>query len=202
MTTNERIDAGPPVAAAGGVLLLVSLFLDWYEPGISAFTVFEVLDLALAALAIACLLGAAARLGTELPGGRVLGGHLAVFGSIALVLVLSQVVNHPPAAVGRDPDTGLWLGLAGAGLSALGGLLSVTRISLALDVERRGSEGPGPRSPVAPPAGPSSPGGPSAPADPPAPGRGGGPAPGRADTPAGESETKPLWRPPPGGEQR
>src|SRR5437588_11177698 len=33
----------------GGLLLFVSLFLSWYDPGVDAWTAFEVLDLVLAA---------------------------------------------------------------------------------------------------------------------------------------------------------
>lgn len=187
MTPRERIDVGPPIAILGALLLLVSLFLDWYEPGFTAWTVFEALDLVLAALALACLLGAAARLGLALPGGRGLSSRLAALGVLALVLVLSQLINHPPAAVGEDPEVGLWLGLGGAALLALGGLLSVTRISLAVDVEGRAPVGP--------------------------PGSGGsGPAPaaGSAAPPVGQSpvghggetETTPLDVPPHEREQR
>ena len=175
MTPRERIDVGPPIAIVGALLLIVSLFLDWYEPGITAWTVFEVLDLVLAALALGCVLGAAARLGAALPGGRPLRNRVAVLGVLALVLVLSQVINHPPAAVGEDPETGLWLGLGGAGLLAVGGLLSVTRISFAVDVEERAE-----RPPSAPPG--------------PGPAGGAGPAP-------GDAETAPL-DPPPGGQER
>ena len=161
MAPSERIDAGPPIAILGALLLLVSLFLDWYEPGITAWTVFEALDLLLAALALCCLLGAAARLGLDLPGGRALSTRFAVLAVLTLVLVLSQVINHPPAAVGEDPETGLWLGLGGAGLLALGGLLSVTRISLAVDVAGRDagasppSEGASPGSAAPPLGGPA-----------------------------------------------
>ena len=162
MAPNERIDAGPPIAILGALVLLVSLFLDWYEPGNTAWTVFEALDLVLAALALCCLLGAAARLGLDLPGGRALSRRFAALAVLALVLVLSQVVNHPPAAVGEDPETGLWLGLGGAGLLALGGLLSVTHISLAVDVAGRdpGRAGASPPSEGATPAPP--PGAPAA----------------------------------------
>jgi hypothetical protein len=197
MTRSDRIDAGPPIVVVGALLLLVSLFLDWYEPGLTAFTVFEVLDLVLAAVALASLVGAAARLGLDLPGGRPLGHHLVVFGLLALVVVVSQVINHPPAAIGEDPETGLWLGLAGAGSMALGGLLSVTRISLAVDV--RDSQPGAPRSPEAPasssgpergPAGTGPAGaGPGAP----------GPDPVTGTRP-GETETRPLDTPPPGRE--
>ena len=180
---------GPPIAIVGALLLLVSLFLDWYEPDVTAWTVFEVLDLVLAALALACLLGAAARLGVGVPGGRALGSHFAVFGVLALVLVLSQLINHPPAALENDPETGLWLGLGGAGLLALGALLSVTRISFAVDVERREPDRPG-ASPAREPAG-GSPAG--------APARPGAEAPLRQ---GGETETTPLDVPPHEREQR
>ncbi len=189
MTTRERIDAGPPLAILGALLLLVSLFLDWYEPGLSAWTVFEVLDLVLAALALGCLLGAAARLGLELPGGRPLANRLAILGVLALLLVLSQVIDHPPAAVDRDPETGLWLGLGGAGLLALGGLLSVARISFAVDVAGRepGHSGASPPSGTA--AGPSAGSPPRTVGEPPL-------------QHGGETETSPLDVPPHEREQR
>lgn len=172
MAPSERIDAGPPIAIIGALLLLVSLFLDWYEPGITAWTVFEALDLVLAGLALVCLLGAVARLGLALPGAHGLSSRFASFALLALVLVLSQVLNHPPAAVGEDPETGLWIGLGGAGLLALGGLLSVTRISFAMDVEGR-RPGAGPAAGAGPPATPGvdpAAGTPGRPAAPPRPG--------------------------------
>jgi hypothetical protein len=55
VTTREQLDPGPLVAAIGGGLLIVSLFLDWYEPAISGWTAFETLDLALAGLGLAAL---------------------------------------------------------------------------------------------------------------------------------------------------
>jgi hypothetical protein len=195
MTPRERIDVGPPLAILGALLLLVSLFFDWYEPGNTAWTVFEVLDLLLAALALGCLLGAAARLGLDLPGGRGLWNRFAVLGVLALVLVLSQVINHPPAAVDEDPEIGLWLGLGGAGLLALGGLLSVTRISFAVDVEGREPGRPG-----------TAPGPEAAPGSAPAPGTAAGapaqPVGDPSAQPRGGTETTPLGAPPHEREQR
>ena len=43
---RERFDAGTGLVAVGAVLLLVSLFIDWYDPGGDAWAVFESLDLA------------------------------------------------------------------------------------------------------------------------------------------------------------
>ena len=33
---TRRIEAGPVLVGLGAVLMLVSVFLDWYEPGITA----------------------------------------------------------------------------------------------------------------------------------------------------------------------
>ena len=57
---GTQLPIGPRVAAIGAVLLIVSLFLDWYEE-LTAFTVFEFLDLllvGLAAVSLASLAGA------------------------------------------------------------------------------------------------------------------------------------------------
>src|SRR5947207_1940707 len=51
----ERIDGGQALVAIGAIALIVSLFLSWYEPGRSAWTVFEVWDIVLAAIGIAAL---------------------------------------------------------------------------------------------------------------------------------------------------
>ena len=34
-------------------------------------------------------------------------------GAAALIIVLTQLINHPPAGIDLDEGTGLWLGLAG-----------------------------------------------------------------------------------------
>ena len=44
---------------AGAMLLIVSLFLKWYQPGIDTWEIFEVWDLVLAVLAIAALVAVA-----------------------------------------------------------------------------------------------------------------------------------------------
>src|SRR5262245_65609354 len=64
---RERFDAGTGLVAIGAVLLLVSLFIDWYKPGGDAWAVFESLDLVLAAAAICGLLAVAPRFGTRGP---------------------------------------------------------------------------------------------------------------------------------------
>src|SRR5688572_14432636 len=121
MTTNRRIDAASVLAFLGALLLLVSLFLDWYEPDLSAWDVFEVLDLVLAAVAVAAILAAVGRLTDE--------NLLPWLGGIALVLVVATLLDRPPVVGDGDPDVGLWLALAGVACLAAGALLSVSRIS-------------------------------------------------------------------------
>jgi hypothetical protein len=140
---RHRIEAGPLIGALGALLLLVSLFLDWFEPDLSAWTVFEVLDLVLAALALAALVPLARALTPNaLPRPR---HDLLIIGLAALVVVASQLIQHPPAAVGRAPELGAWLGLGGAAVMALGGILSEASISVAVNVEPR--EPPAPADP-------------------------------------------------------
>ena len=37
MMRRVNVDAGPLLTIGGSLLLFVSLFLDWYEPGVSAW---------------------------------------------------------------------------------------------------------------------------------------------------------------------
>ena len=105
---------------AGALLLFVSLFLDWYEPGLDAWTVFEVWDLVLALLAIGALAAVAGRLGfgPPRPASWIVGPAVAM-----LVIVLYALLDPPPAIAGidGDPRTGLWLALAAATLIGAGG---------------------------------------------------------------------------------
>jgi hypothetical protein len=125
----ERVDAKPVLSAIGAVLLLISLFLDWYDPSGTAWAVFEVWDLVLAVLALAALWGAYEQItdAERFPGRWFLPVGLAV-----ALIVISQLVNEPPTAAGSDPDTGGWLALAGALLLTLAGFLSTARVSLAV----------------------------------------------------------------------
>jgi hypothetical protein len=123
----RRIDFGPLLAALGGLLLLISLFLHWYQPGLTAWTAFEVWDLVLAVLALAGIWVALAGVLWEAP---VRDGVLPLIGGAAFVIVLSQLVNHPPAAQGASLQSGAWLGFGGSAVMAVAGALGLTDISL------------------------------------------------------------------------
>lgn len=123
------MDVGEGLAAIGAVVLIVSLFLEWFGPEQTAWTAFEVVDLLLAAIACATLVALAP---PSLWGSRVVPPpprhRLLLLAVAALVLVAAALINHPPAAVGRSLEAGAWLGLAAAAVMAAGGLLSGRQI--------------------------------------------------------------------------
>jgi hypothetical protein len=133
----RRVSIGPVVASAGAVLLIVSLFLDWYED-ISGFTVFEFIDLLLVMLALATIASLAGGLGLMRPApSPAVSLGVAIF---TVLVVASQVVNDPPAvagSVGPDKAIGIWLALAGSALMVAGALLGYARISLAVETRER-----------------------------------------------------------------
>lgn len=137
---ETHVPIGALVAAIGAILLTVSLFLDWYEE-VTAFTIFEFLDLLLLALALATLAALAAAMGFL--RAPVTAGHVLGIALLALIVVFSQLVNDPPLVANAgevDKSTGIWLALAGAALMVAGAVLSTARIAIAVE-PRSGHEG-------------------------------------------------------------
>jgi hypothetical protein len=119
----------------GALILLISLFLDWYQPAVTAWDAFEVLDLLLAALAIAALVAA---VGAIRPEVTVVERHwLPAIVAAITIIVVAQLLNPPPVLVDGDLDTGAWLALGAAIVMCLGTLLTLGRVSFALTVEGR-----------------------------------------------------------------
>jgi hypothetical protein len=150
----ERIDARPVLSLIGGGLVLVSLFLTWFTAPASAWTMnawsaFEVLDLVLAGIAIGTLYIAWEQVTNRF---RLAESWLLPLGLLALVIVVSQILDPPPAAVipaalphpaagpEADPGTGAWLALGGSGAMVVAGVLSLASVglSLTLDSSQRG----------------------------------------------------------------
>ena len=133
-TPNDArsLEAGMLLIGAGAILLFISLFLEWYQPGIDAWEIFEVWDLVLALLAIMALVGLASRMGVGAPRPA---SWLIVPAIASLVIVLYAIINPPPLVpeIDGDPSTGLWLALAASVLMTVGALLSVARISVAIN---------------------------------------------------------------------
>ena len=131
---TRRIEAGPVLVGLGALLLLVSVFLDWYEPSVTAWQAFEVLDLLMAALSLAAI---AAVVGTVRPDAAVLDRQqLPLIVAALLVIVASQILDPPPGISG-DPLIGAWLALGAVLVMCLGAVLTLGRVSFALTVEGR-----------------------------------------------------------------
>lgn len=130
---TRRFELGPILVAAAALLLLVSLFLDWYG-GLTAWDVFEVVDLLLAALALGALASALSVILPELPADR---RWLPWLVAAAVVVVAVSIINPPPAATGRDLHTGAWVAFGATLGMAAGAILSLSRVSFSVAVEGR-----------------------------------------------------------------
>ncbi|MGI8778634.1 MAG: hypothetical protein ACR2L8_00430 [Solirubrobacteraceae bacterium] len=131
----RRLEAGPLLVTLGALLLLVSLFLNWFTGEVTAWQAFEVWDLVLFVLAlgsIAAGLGLTAQ-DVDMVDRRFLPAAVAA----VAVIVASQIIDPPPAATGQDADTGAWLALGSALLMCAGAILTFGRVHVALTVEAR-----------------------------------------------------------------
>jgi hypothetical protein len=154
----ERINGGQALVVLGALVLVVSLFLHWYEPGRSAWTVFEVWDVVLAAIGIAAIAAV-----VPLRRDATRDAHLVpltwlpALAGAALVIVLVALVNDPPAARDSGPEVGAWLALGAAIVLATGAVLSRARISLVITL-RSPDQTRSPDRPAPAPTEPAEPG--------------------------------------------
>ena len=143
----ERINGGQALVAIGAIALIARMFLSWYEPGRSAWTVFEMWDIVLAAIGIASI---AAILPARRTGVRdehmIPERWLSALAGAAMVIVVVSLINHPPTARGDSPEVGAWLALGSAVVLGAGAILSRARVSLviALRSQEGGSAAPPP----------------------------------------------------------
>lgn len=134
---TRRLEAGPLLVTLGALLLLVSLFLDWFTPGLTAWEAFEVWDLVLFVLALGAI---AAGAGVTTQDVDVVDRRLIPAAAVAAtVIVAAQILDPPPAASGQDPETGAWLALGSALLMCAGAVLTFGRVRMAVIVEGRDS---------------------------------------------------------------
>jgi len=131
---TRRFEVGPMLVALGAIVLLVSLFMDWYG-SLTAWEAYEVVEVLLAALAVAALVVAA---GLLLPDLEYLERRwLPAIVLAVVVLVAAGLVDPPPAAGDDTREAGAWLAF-GAAIVMLGGaVLTFGRVSFAVSVEGR-----------------------------------------------------------------
>ena len=130
----RRFEIGPLIVAVGSLVLLVSLFLDWYGD-LNAWGAFEVTDVLLAALALTALVAALGLIAPELALLDRRWLLISVFA--ATVLVVAAILSPPPTAGGADPQTGAWIGFAAALAMLAGAVLSLGRVSFSVAIEGR-----------------------------------------------------------------
>src|SRR5436190_11637396 len=105
----QRMNGGLVVAAIGAVILIISLFLDWFAPARSAWTVFELNDLVLAGLGLLVLTVAAADLTGRSDSGRYpQEGSVLYAGIGALIIVAASLIQPPPTALHSAREVGAW----------------------------------------------------------------------------------------------
>jgi hypothetical protein len=131
---SRRFEVGPILVAVGAVVLLVSLFLDWYG-SLTAWEAFEVVEVFLGSLAVAALVIAVGQLIPELD--YVERRRLPAVVLAVAVLVAAEIIDPPPAAGGQDPATGAWIAFGGAIVMFIGAVLTFGRVSFAVSVEGR-----------------------------------------------------------------
>jgi hypothetical protein len=131
---SRRFEVGPILVVLGALLLVVSLFLDWYGQ-LNAWEAFEVVEVLLAVLAVAALVVAVGQLAPELDLGE--RRWLPPIVVAIAVLVAAELVDPPPAAGEESIEQGAWLAFAAALIMLSGAVLTVGRISFAIAVEGR-----------------------------------------------------------------
>jgi hypothetical protein len=131
---TRRFEVGPVLVVLGGLVLLVSLFLDWYGTA-TAWEAFEVVDVLLAVLALAAILAAAGQLIPEIE--YVDRRWLPALLLATVVLLAAEILSPPPFVAGEDPTTGAWIALGAAVVALIGTILSIGKVSFSVAVEGR-----------------------------------------------------------------
>jgi hypothetical protein len=131
---TRRFEIGPLLIALAAVVLLVALFLRWYGPD-NAWHAFEIVDVLLAALAVACFAIAATLVVPEF-GGLDQRPLPWLVGAVTVV-VAAELLDPPPTVAVTRLGTGAWMAFAAACVMLIGAVLTVGRVSLAVAVEGR-----------------------------------------------------------------
>lgn len=155
---TSRISFGEMVAAASGLILLVVMFLPWYqvEAGMAgstssnAWEIFSFVDLLLLLIVLAAVGVAVARaagaMPTQLPAPP--GMIVAAAGALAVLLIIFRLISIPGpdvnvAGVDFGRQIGIFLGLLAAAGITFGGFKAMNEHNESATVDGSGSAGPG-----------------------------------------------------------
>jgi hypothetical protein len=121
-----------PVAAVGGVLLLVSLFLPWYglqgadEIHVSGWQAFNITDVLLALIALPAIAVPIVSVTATGPAKPIAAAVIAsATGWLAVLLVGYKLLNPPGPNEFIEARYGVWLALAGALIAWIGSWLTM-----------------------------------------------------------------------------
>src|ERR1044072_751109 len=126
---SRRFEVGPILVALGALVLLVSLFLDWYG-ALTAWEAFEVVEVLLGSLAVIAL-GIA--VGQLMPDLEYIERRWLPAVVLAVAALLAAAIIHPPpAARSEDPATGAWRAFGPALVMFAGAVLTFGRVRFAV----------------------------------------------------------------------
>jgi hypothetical protein len=132
---TRRIQVGPIIVALAAIVLLVSLFLEWYG-SLTAWEAFEIVDVLLAALALAALMAA---VGTIAPDVAYVERRWLPPIALGAALIIAAQLDPPPAAGSESAATGAWLAFGAALVMVVGAILSLGRVSVAVSLDQHES---------------------------------------------------------------
>jgi hypothetical protein len=143
------------IAAAGGAVLIISLFLSWVSIGdasASGWETFSFVDIVMFVIGLGALaVGAAVATGSDLPVPRLGPDLLKWFGVVALTIVLTFIFEND------NNGFGAFIGLLAALAIVAGGVLTERPDLAARVADAAGVDDAGSRPAARPPAGIGSP---------------------------------------------
>ncbi|CAN5518601.1 hypothetical protein BH20ACT15_BH20ACT15_05880 [soil metagenome] len=114
----SRMGRGEQIAAVGGIVLIISLFLDW-AGGFNGWELNNTLDIYLLITAAVAII-AAVTPGDSLPlPGVTINGAAALLGAVAAILLVWLIIFDWPDGAGRE--FGVILALIASAAVAYGG---------------------------------------------------------------------------------
>jgi hypothetical protein len=119
----RRLRFGEWLAVAGGIALIVSLFLPWYD-SLTGYEAMSVIDILLTLVALLAIWLGVAQATQEVPAKPVAAGVMSVvFGALAVLLVAFRLIDAP--ADGLEVRPAAWLGLVATLAITVGGWRSL-----------------------------------------------------------------------------